>query len=120
MGDLVFNRSHPFIDRPAGASIANWIVVCEAVTKDHAADTMYIFGHGKDAAVVGTREDLLLERDYLTALLETARKAVAAGQSKEELLKLTTLPGFPEHAGLSPTFGLSRPLGVAYDEASAK
>jgi glyoxylase-like metal-dependent hydrolase (beta-lactamase superfamily II) len=120
MGDLVFNRSHPFIDRPAGASIANWIVTCEAVTKDHSADTLYIFGHGKEGAVVGKRDDLLLERDYLTALLETARKAVASGQSKEELLKLTVLPGFPEHAGLSATFGLSRPLGVAYDEASAK
>ncbi|RYY71845.1 MAG: MBL fold metallo-hydrolase, partial [Chitinophagaceae bacterium] len=26
MGDLVFNRRHPFIDRTAGASISNWIV----------------------------------------------------------------------------------------------
>jgi glyoxylase-like metal-dependent hydrolase (beta-lactamase superfamily II) len=120
MGDLVFNRTHPFIDRPAGASIANWIVLCEAVTKDHGADTLYIFGHGKNGAVVGKRADVLLERDYLTALLETARKAVAAGQSKEELLRMTVLPGFPEHAGLSATFGLSRPLGVAYDEASAR
>src|SRR5512139_2978056 len=25
MGDLVFNRLHPFIDKPAGASIAGWI-----------------------------------------------------------------------------------------------
>ena len=99
MGDLVFNRAHPFIDRPAGASIANWITVCEAVTKDHAADTLYIFGHGKDGAVVGKREDLLLERDYLTALLETARKAVAAGQSKEELLKMTALAGVPGTRG---------------------
>ena len=95
MGDLVFNRSHPFIDWPAGASIANWIVLCEAVTKDHGTDTLYIFGHGKDGGVVGRRDDLLLERDYLTALLDTARKAVAAGQSKEELQKLTALPGFP-------------------------
>ena len=120
MGDLVFNRAHPFIDRPSGASIAKWITVCEAVAKDHTADTLYVFGHGKDGAVVGKREDLLLERDYLTALLETARKAVAAGQSKEELLKLTALPGFPDHAGLSATFGLSRPLGVAYDEAAGR
>jgi glyoxylase-like metal-dependent hydrolase (beta-lactamase superfamily II) len=120
MGDLVFNRSHPFIDRPAGASIANWILVCERVTRDHGAGTLYIFGHGKDGAVVGKREDLLLERDYLTALLDTARKAVAAGQSKEELQRLTALPGFPEHVGLSANFGLGMPLGVAYDEASAK
>ena len=120
MGDLVFNRAHPFIDRPAGASIANWIVLCEAVTKDHDADTIYLFGHGKDNAVVGKRADVLLERDYLTALLDTARKAVASGQSTAELQKMTALPGVPEHAGLSATFGLGMPLGVAYDEAAAK
>ena len=46
MGDLVFNRMHPFIDRPAGASIANWITVLERTVADHKNDTVYIFGHG--------------------------------------------------------------------------
>ena len=118
MGDLVFNRVHPVIDRPGGASIANWIVVCESVVRDHDADTVYVFGHGKPGAIVGKRDDLTLQRDYLSALLDTARKAVAAGQPKDELLKLTELPGFSEHAGMSAAFGLSRSLGVAYDEAA--
>jgi hypothetical protein len=29
MGDLMFNRAHPVIDRVNGASIANWIGVLE-------------------------------------------------------------------------------------------
>ena len=31
MGDLMFNRMHPVIDRPNGASIANWIVTLQKV-----------------------------------------------------------------------------------------
>ena len=74
-----------------------------------------------DQVPARVRRSVVLERDYLTALLETARKAVAAGQSKDELVKsVTTIPGFPEHVGLSATFTLATPLGVAYDEASAK
>jgi glyoxylase-like metal-dependent hydrolase (beta-lactamase superfamily II) len=119
LGDLVFNRAHPVIDRPGGASIANWIVLCEKVVADHDADTIYVFGHAKQgAAIVGTRDDVRLQRDYLTALLETAKKAVASGQSKDEALKMTELPGFPEHAGMNPNFGLSRSMSAAWDEAS--
>ena len=39
MGDLMFNRRHPFIDRPAGASIAGWITALEQMAKAHGADT---------------------------------------------------------------------------------
>ena len=45
VGDLVFNRRHPYIDRPAGASIANWIKVLEGTVADHDGGTIYIFGH---------------------------------------------------------------------------
>ena len=33
MGDLLFNRAHPNIDRPQGARIDNWITVLETVSK---------------------------------------------------------------------------------------
>jgi glyoxylase-like metal-dependent hydrolase (beta-lactamase superfamily II) len=45
MGDLMFNRRHPVVDRPAGALMKNHISVLEAVAKDHNNDTIYIFGH---------------------------------------------------------------------------
>jgi glyoxylase-like metal-dependent hydrolase (beta-lactamase superfamily II) len=32
MGDLMFNRFHPYIDRPAGASIGNWIKTLETAS----------------------------------------------------------------------------------------
>ncbi len=34
MGDLMFNRAHPVIDRTNGASIANWIVVLQQVARE--------------------------------------------------------------------------------------
>ena len=39
MGDLMSHQRHPRVDRPAGASIRNWLVSLEKVVKDHNADT---------------------------------------------------------------------------------
>jgi cyclase len=51
MGDLLFHRAHPNIDRPSGARIANWIQLLEQVAAAHAADTIFIAGHARDNAV---------------------------------------------------------------------
>jgi cyclase len=118
MGDLVFNRFHPFIDRPAGASIANWITALERVSREHGADTTYIFGHGKDGfGVTGKRADLLRFRDYLTALLDYTRKQMAAGRSKDAIAKARVLQGFDEYADPDPPdVTLGTALMTAYDE----
>ena len=90
MGDLVFNRLHPFIDRPAGASIANWITALDRVPREHSAETIYIFGHGKDGSgVTGSRADLARFRDYLTAVLDYTSRQIAAGKSREEIATAT-------------------------------
>jgi cyclase len=117
MGDLVFNRSHPFIDKPAGASIANWITVLERVAKGHAADTVYIFGHAKQGwQVTGGRPELLFMRDYLSALLDFVGGEVKAGKARDEIIKSTAeLKGFADHGPLIP-----RVLTAAYDELTAK
>jgi glyoxylase-like metal-dependent hydrolase (beta-lactamase superfamily II) len=116
MGDLVFNRMHPFIDRPAGASIANWIKVLEGTVADHGNGTTYIFGHGSvKFGPTGARADLLYMRDYLTALLEFVRGEIKAGKPKEVIVKITDpLKGFPDHGPL-----IERVLTPAYDELSA-
>jgi len=116
MGDLVFNRMHPYIDRPAGASIANWIKVLEHTVADHQQDTAYIFGHGSAAlGVTGKREDLLYMRDYLTALLEFVRGEIKAGKPKDVVVKITDpLKGFPDHGPL-----IERVLTPAYEELTA-
>ena len=92
MGDLMFNKRHPFIDRPAGASIRNWITLLESTVKDHAVDTIYIFGHAKDGQpVTGGQGHLLEMRDYLTAVLDVPKKAIALGKSREETTKVGPL-----------------------------
>jgi len=116
MGDLVFNRMHPYIDRPAGASIANWMKVLENTVADQKNDTTYIFGHGAAKfGVTGTRADLLYMRDYLAALLEFVRGVIKAGKPKDVIVKITDpLKGFPDHGPL-----IERVLAPAYEELSA-
>jgi cyclase len=122
VGDLVFNRFHPFIDREAGASIANWITVLDRLPREHSADTTYIFGHGKDGfGVTGSRADIARFRDYLTALMDYAKKQVAAGKSREATMKATVLPGFDEFVDPDPPdVTLGTALGTAFDELTGQ
>ncbi len=116
MGDLVFNRRHPYIDRPAGASIANWIKVLEMTVKDHGKDTIYIYGHASPQfGITGTRADLLYMRDYLSALLEFVRGEMKAGKPKDAIVKIKEpLKGFPDHGPL-----IERVLAAACEELGA-
>ena len=116
VGDLVFNRRHPVIDRPGGANIAHWMVVLDQVARDHPADTIYIFGHAApNVAATGANADLLYQRDYFGALLEYVRGQIKAGKPREVIVKLTdVLPSFPDHGPL-----IERVLTAAYDELSA-
>lgn len=121
MGDLMFNRFHPFVDRPAGASIANWITTLEQVSAAHTAQTMYVFGHGKEGfGVTGSKGELMIFRDYLTAALDTVRKAIKEGKSKDEIVKLDSLPGFTDFASPSPRLSLSGVLSVAHEELTVQ
>jgi cyclase len=113
MGDLVFNRRQPFIDRPGGASIQGWITLLEQVAKAHATDTIFVFGHaGEGFKVTGGKADLQNFRDFLTALLDVTRKAKTAGQTREAFLKTTMpVPGFTDFGPL-----VERVTGAAWDE----
>ncbi len=115
-GDLIFNRRQPVIDRPGGSSIAGWATVLEGILADHPADTIYIFGHaGANFPATGNRADLLVQRDYLTALLEYVRGEIKAGKPREVIVKVTEpLQGFPDHGPLT-----ERVLGSAFDELTA-
>jgi glyoxylase-like metal-dependent hydrolase (beta-lactamase superfamily II) len=116
MGDLMFNRAHPVIDRTNGASIAGWIQLLEKVASDYPRDTIYIFGHaGEGQPVTGNRDVLRHHAGYLGALLEYVRGEVKAGKSRDEVLKSTaTIKGFEDYGPL-----IARPLGPAYDEVTA-
>lgn len=121
MGDLVFNRAYPFIDRPGGASVQGWIDLLETVAGEHSADTVYVFGHANpDFGVIGNRSDVLVQRDYLSGVLETARRSLAEGKSREEATALESLPEFPDHRALNPRLSLAASIGVAYDELTER
>lgn len=119
MGDLMFNRIYPVIDRPGGARIQNWIPLLERVHREYPADALFIFGHGNPKfGVTGDRDDLFSLRDYLTALLEHTQKAIQSGRTKEQTVALENLPGFPDfHQPLPNRLGAN--LGVAYDELTS-
>ncbi|MFZ4769917.1 MAG: MBL fold metallo-hydrolase [Ferruginibacter sp.] len=117
MGDLVFNRRHPYIDKTAGADIANWIVLLEKATKTFDNNTIYISGHaGTGHETTLNKEDVLLFRDYLENVLKFTDAEMHAGKTKEEILKATEIPGSPQWKG----DGIQRSLTAAFEELSQK
>ena len=126
LGDIVFNRIPPFIDRAAGGSIVGWLTVLENVAKRH-PDALFIFGHGKDDAVTGSVRDVTRFRDYLVAGLAYVRTGIAAGRSRSEVTALAALPGFTDYADVVknyaspiPLFTLNHVLSVAFDELTGR
>jgi glyoxylase-like metal-dependent hydrolase (beta-lactamase superfamily II) len=121
MGDLLFVERHPFVDRPAGASIQNWMKTLEKVAAEMPADTQYIAGHSKpDLPVVVSRAEVLKFKDYLNAVLSHAQKGIAAGQTKEAITASKGLAGFEGYQEAPPRLTLAAVLGVAYDELTAR
>ncbi len=119
MGDLMFNRRHPVVDRAAGASMRNWMRVLDQVVKAHAGDTIYIIGHANTGLpVTGSSADLLQFRDDLGAVLAFVERQVAAGRSREEILAMREpLAGF-EAWGPFGQANARDPLTVAYEEVT--
>lgn len=117
MGDLLFNRRHPVVDRPAGASLANWIKQMELIAKAHNKDTVFIAGHaGANFPVTCAQADLMHHRDYITALLEFTSAQIKAGKTREDVVAMKdVLKGFDAHGPLT-----AGPLGAAFDELTAK
>jgi glyoxylase-like metal-dependent hydrolase (beta-lactamase superfamily II) len=116
MGDLMFNRRHPFVDRTTGANMQNWMKVLDSAVDKYEKDTLYIFGHAAEGyEVTGTKEDLMKFKDYLGRVLDFARQEHKAGRTKEDFLKNKEIPGVTEWKG----DGIERPLGAAWDEVSA-
>jgi cyclase len=117
MGDLVFNRAYPFIDRPGGASVQGWIRLLDEVAGAADRDTIFVFGHGSpEFGVTGSRADVAVQRDFLAATLDEARRARAEGRSRDELAGLETLPGFDNYVALGGRLTLGFALQMAYDE----
>ena len=117
MGDLMFNRRFPFIDRAAGANIQSWVQVLDKAMAKFDSDTLFIFGHALDPEkVTGKKEDLKAMQNYLEKLLLFVGNEIKAGKSKETILKAGAIPGATDYQGQ----GIQRSLTAAYEELSEK
>lgn len=113
VGDLVFNRRYPYIDKSAGANISSWIKILETATNKFNEKTTYVCGHAADGFdIVITKADILLFKEYLSNLLKLGTEKIASGISKEDFMKLTEVPGSPEWKG----DGISRSLEAVWLE----
>lgn len=114
MGDLVFNRRFPYIDKSSGASVENWIKVLAKTRKTFDKDTLYVFGHSDNGfKITGTQEDLKAKERFLKNLLKFVKKSKKQGKEIEQLIKETAIiPGSPQWKGN----GIQRPLGAAWEE----
>ena len=89
LGDLLNNRGYPNVDAPAGASVHGWIQVLEKMSPAYPADALYVYGHAEAGhPFIGTRPDLLYQRDYFTrssrwrgARVRKARRATTSPRS---------------------------------------
>lgn len=116
MGDLMFNKRYPFIDRSAGANIKSWIEVLENAIAKYDSDTLFIFGHAADPEkVTGKKEELKAMQNFLEKLLLFVRNEIKAGKSKEDILKAASIPGAEDFQGQ----GIQRSLTAAYEELTA-
>ena len=113
VGDLVFNRRWAFIDRSAGASIKNWIIVLDKIQAQFDNDTLFVFGHAFDPEkITGNKTDIKAMQDYLKNLLAFVNNQIKAGKTKDEIMKATSIPGVTEWQG----DGIDRGLQAAYEE----
>lgn len=118
MGDLVFNRRHPYVDKTAGANISNWITLLDKAQNTFDSKTQYICGHsGAGYDVILKADDLKAFGDYLGNVLKYTEAQIKAGKTKDEIVKATEIPGSPEWKG---TDGIDRPLSAAYIELTSK
>jgi len=99
-GDLLFNRRVPYIDKSAGADVANWIEVMEKGYKAFDDDTLFVFGHsGNGYEITGTRQDLMAFQNYLGKVIDFVKSGKEAGKTKESLAKSEEIPGASEWKG---------------------
>ena len=117
LGDLGFNQRHPVVDRAAGASLKNWMVVLKQVVREHPSDTVYLFGHANTALpVMGDAGDVNRFVDYLDGLLTFVGAQIKAGKSRDEILAMRDpLKGF-ERFGRFGAANARDPLTCAYEE----
>ncbi|NIM02026.1 MAG: MBL fold metallo-hydrolase [Acidobacteria bacterium] len=117
MGDLIFNRWCPFIDRDGGASVKGWIETLNRTIEAHDDETVFIFGHGAETfGVTGSNTDLSVQRGYLEWIWEITEKGIAAGKTAEQIAAPGLPEAFSDHVELNERLGVLGNVKVAFAE----
>jgi len=112
MGDLFFHRVIPFIDVSSGGSAKGYLTAIDSVIARVPPDVKIIPGHGEATDLAGLKEF----RQYVADVLDAARKARAAGGTKEQFLASAGLPKYKDYEGYADR--LKQNLGAAWDDAA--
>ncbi len=114
IGDLVFNRCYPYIDKKNGASIANWITVLDSLLEKYDNDTIFITGHALQSYdVIIDKTDIKTFSNYLNRLMDYGHHCIKNGITKEMALADTKeIPGVKEWMGE----GIERSIVAIYEE----
>ena len=97
------------------------MTILARIPKDHAKDTIYIFGHANtNLPVAGDQSEITRLHDYFGALWSFVEGQIKAGKTREEILAMRDpLKGF-ESFGRFPMANARDPLTVVYEELTAK
>jgi len=95
MGDLVFNRVYPWVNKEDEASLSGWIKYLDDAINHFDNDSIFIFGHSYTPEKVhGNKNDLRFMRNYVEALLNLVKQEKKNGKKDEEILKIESIPKF--------------------------
>ena len=113
MGDLFFHKVVPFIDVRGGGSPSGYLKALDAVIARVPADVTIIPGHGEVTNLDGLRG----LRQYVSDVIDAARKAKAAGKTREQFLAEVDLPAYKDYQGYADRFKAN--ATAAWDEAGS-
>ncbi len=113
MGDLFFNKVIPFIDRPHGASTAEWMETIDAVLARVDPMAQFIPGHGE----VSGASDLRAFKQYFLDLRAAVKQAIAGGKTKDQASKELKLAQYEQFSGYAQRFASN--VSVVYEELKA-
>ncbi|MBC7835905.1 MAG: MBL fold metallo-hydrolase [Phycisphaerales bacterium] len=107
-GDLLFHKTHPFLDRAGGGDSAKWITALGKVIGLCDKDTIVVPGHGEVTDIEGLKGQVR----YFERAREAIKAAIDQGVSRDEVAK-TELEEFKAYD--KPQL---RPMtfGAIYDE----
>jgi glyoxylase-like metal-dependent hydrolase (beta-lactamase superfamily II) len=110
MGDLLFNKVIPVIDVKGGGTPRGYLPALDSVLARLEPGVTIIPGHGEVTDAAGIRAF----RQYIVDLTELAKKAKAAGKTREAFVSEAQMPAYKDWSGYPDRF--KNNAGAAFDE----